>query len=112
MDLEERLVLKFAERIKIITRDRFIKMEDFENQVGVSTGYFSRISSDEQKRITLYTAFKVCSILKMRVDEILNYKNKSELIAEKLNQTVLNDLLKEFSKEDLIDYIRDKDVEE
>lgn len=110
MDLEQRLVLKFAGRIKIIVRDRFIKMGDFENQVGVSAGYFSRISSGEQKSISLYTAFKVCSILKMRVDEILNYKNRSELIAEKLDKTILNELLGEFSKEEIIDYIENKEV--
>lgn len=105
---EDFLVIKFAERCRTIAKDNNIKIGDLEGRIGMALGYFSRIISGEQKGMSLRIAFKICRVLGMSIEEILNYKNRDEEIAQRLNDTILKDLLKDFSKDEIINYIKYK----
>lgn len=106
MKKEDIRIKIFANRVKVIAKDNFIKVGDLEKQLGVASGYFSRIASGESKTMSLALALKVGDRFGMTINEIIKYKTREEEITERLNDTFLKELLNEFSKEDLINYIQ------
>lgn len=95
---------KFAKKIKEIAKDKKLKLGEIENQVGVTTGYLSRLDKNESE-MRLDTALKFCQAVGMSLEEVMNYEPKYEV--EWVNGTLYimqgKKILVEVSKEQIVE---------
>lgn len=62
----------FYKNVKYLCKAKGIKIGELEAGVGVSKGYFSRVSKSGQKEIGVIKAFKIAEILGQDLESLIN----------------------------------------